>query len=85
MKRAKTELTVMLPSNINYGHTIEEAEKIDAISDAMESWAQEKSEGFAEWLQVGGWRLLDSRTGEWSDGEQHCQTSELYLMYDKRG
>lgn len=32
MRKAKYQLTVLLPDAINYGHTIDEAEKVDAIN-----------------------------------------------------
>jgi len=41
MKTAKYRLTVLLPNEINYGHTIDEAEKVNAISNAMEVYAKE--------------------------------------------
>ena len=43
MKTAKYRLTVLLHNEINYGHTIDEAEKVDAISNAMEVYAKERN------------------------------------------
>lgn len=40
-KTAKYRLTTLLPNEIHYGHIIYEAEKVNAISNAMELYALE--------------------------------------------
>lgn len=77
MITAKQQLTILLPNEINYGHTIDEAEKVDAISDAMENYAQQRAVEFLEWTLINGWRKLEG-IWEYSDGEQHLTSNELY-------
>lgn len=74
---AKMQLTILLPNEINYGHTIDEAEKIDAISDAMEMYAQHCASTFLDWVIQNGWQKLDE-CWEYSNGEQHKTSVELY-------
>lgn len=50
----------MLPNEIHYGHTIDEAEKVDAISDAMEFYAEQKAGEFINFILEGGWRHLEN-------------------------
>ena len=80
METAKQQLTVLLPNEINYGHTIDEAEKVDAISDAMENYAQQCAVEFLEWTLINGWRKLED-IWEYSDGEQHMTSNELYEKF----
>ena len=54
MNTAKYRLTVLLPNEINYGHTIDEAEKVDAISNAMEEYAKSKMIEFYKFLEKEG-------------------------------
>jgi hypothetical protein len=77
---AKSLLTTMLPDEINYGHTIDEAEEVDAISDAMEEYAEIQALEFVEFIEVNGFRRLQD-SDEYSDGEQHCTRSEIYDKY----
>jgi hypothetical protein len=77
---AKSLLTTMLPDEIHYGHTIDEAEKVDAISDAMEEYAEIQALDFVEFIEVNGFRRLED-SEDYSDGEQHCTRSEIYDKY----
>jgi hypothetical protein len=77
---AKYLLTTMLPNEINYGHTIDEAEKDDVISDVMEEYAEIQALEFVEFIEVEGFRRLE-QSEDYSNGEQHCTRSEIYQKY----
>ena len=77
---AKMLLTTMLPDDIHYGHTIDEAEQQDALSDVVEDYAKQQALNFLEFIEVNGFtRLEDSE--EYSNGEVHRTRSEIYEMY----
>lgn len=77
---AKYQLTILLPNEINYGHTIDEAEKVDAISDVMEKYARTQATDFMDFIEELGFRRLE-QSEEYSDGDQNCTRQELYDMY----
>ena len=66
MKTAKYRLTVLLPNEINYGHTIDEAEKVNAISNAMEVYAKE---------------YADQQTKELREEIEKCSKLNFSLSY----
>lgn len=79
-KKAKYQLTILLPNEIHYGHTIDEAEKVDAISDAMEFYAEQKAGEFINFILEGGWRHLEDDDC-WSNGERHCTVDEMWELF----
>jgi len=75
---AKQQLTVLLPNDINYGHTIDEAEKVNAISNAMEKYAKQMAVDFLESI----------RDYEIENGQRICfderTSAELYDLHINR-
>lgn len=80
MEFAKKMLTELLGHEINYGHTINEAEEYDVISDAMEVYAERSSIAFVDFILEGGWKKLE-QSEEWSNSEVHRTTQELFLLF----
>ena len=77
---AKYLLTTLLPNEINYGHTIDEAEKVDAISEAMEEYAEQQALGLIDYIESEGFVKLKT-INEYSNGEVHRTIEELYEDY----
>ena len=79
-KKAKHQLTILLPDEISYSNTIEEAEKIDAISDAMEFYAEQKAGEFINFILEEGWMHLKDYDS-WSNGERFCTVDEMWELF----
>jgi hypothetical protein len=77
--RAKEQLTLLLPKEINYGFTIDQAEKHDAITEVIEQFAMMQSQNFLTWLENEQYQHIGS--GDWSNGEQVLNASDLYQKF----
>jgi hypothetical protein len=77
--KAKEQLTLLLPKEINYGFTIDEAEKQDAITDVIEQFAMMQSQNFLTWLENEQYQHIG--LGDWSNGEQVLNASDLYQKF----
>jgi hypothetical protein len=77
--KAKEQLTVLLPKEISYGHTIEEAEDQDFITEVIEQFAMMQAHNFLTWLENEQYQHIGS--GDWSNGEQVLNASDLYQKF----
>jgi hypothetical protein len=77
--RSKEQLTLLLPKEINYGFTIDEAEKHDAITEVIEQFAMMQAHNFITWLANEQYQHIG--LGDWSNGEQVLNASDLYQKF----
>jgi hypothetical protein len=77
--KAKEQLTVLLPKEINYGHTIEEAEEQEFITEVIEQFAMMQAQNFLIWLENEQYQHIGG--GDWSNGEQVLNASGLYQKF----
>jgi hypothetical protein len=77
--KAKEQLTVLLPKEINYGHTIEEAEEQEFITEVIEQFAMMQAHNFLIWLANEQYQHIGG--GDWSNGEQVLNASDLYQKF----
>jgi starvation-inducible outer membrane lipoprotein len=77
--RAKEQLTVLLPKEINYAHTIDEAEEQDFITEVIEQFAMMQAQNFLTWLANEQYQHIG--LGDWSNGEQVLNASGLYQKF----
>lgn len=90
MTKAKHKLTELLPDDISYTDTINEAEKKNAISNAMEIYAKKIAIDFAEYCQLNGYTYLGKLNGldEWRKpvrlGFEHKNTNQLYEIFKNK-